>query len=119
MIKFKKNTVPDDLDSWGKITDLGATLLEGDVQASGKFVVGSPQTNISCAFFACTRGKFRMVYEYTEHAVVLEGSVNLTDEKTGKTTRYEAGDSWYVEKGTPVLWEVTTPRFVKNYIGVA
>jgi len=48
MIKFEKNTVPDDLDSWGKITDLGATLLEGDVQASGKFVVGSPQTNISC-----------------------------------------------------------------------
>lgn len=119
MIKFEKNSVPDDLESWGKITDLGANLLEGEVSASGKFVVGTPESKICCAFFACSKGKFRMVYNYTEHAVVLEGAVKLTDEKTGKTTRYEAGDSWYVEKGTPVLWDVITPRFVKNYIGIA
>lgn len=119
MLKFAKNTVPSDLESWGKITDLGAELLEGDVMASGKFVVGSPETQISCAFFACTKGKFRMVYEYAEHAVVMEGEVTLTNEKTGETTNYVAGDCWYVEKGTPVLWHVTSPRFVKNYVGFA
>jgi len=41
----------------------------------------------------------------------------LTDESTGVTTRFKAGDSWFVEKGTPVLWEVVSDAgFVKHYL---
>jgi uncharacterized cupin superfamily protein len=29
------------------------------------------------------------------------------------------GDSWLVKKGASVLWEVTSDRFVKNYLGVS
>jgi uncharacterized protein len=32
---------------------------------------------------------------------------------------YTVGESWFVEKGAKVLWEVTSERFVKNYLGAA
>ena len=46
------------------------------------------------------------------------GEVVLTDESTGQSTRYKAGDSWFVTKGTPVLWEVVSESFVKHYFAV-
>ena len=66
-----------------------------------------------------TRGKFRMTYPFDEHATVVEGSVTLTDESTGIAQTYHVGDGWFVRKGTPILWEVTSDRFVKNYLAVA
>ncbi len=29
---------------------------------------------------------------------------------------YKAGEGWMIEKGTPVLWTVHTPRLVKHYM---
>ncbi|WP_153897958.1 cupin domain-containing protein, partial [Pseudomonas aeruginosa] len=56
---------------------------------------------------------------FNEQATVVTGEVILTDESTGQTTRFKAGDSWYVAKGTPVLWEVPGESFVKHYYAVA
>lgn len=107
------------LDSWGSVTNLGSEVLEGDVQCMGSMVHGAPTDPVSCAYFGVTRGKFRMTYPFDEHAVVVEGSVTLTDERSGVATSYGVGDAWFVRKGTPVLWEVTSDRFVKNYLAVA
>lgn len=112
------NTIPP-LDPWGSVTGLGAQIIEGDVQVSGKMLSGTPEAPLSCAYFGCTKGKFRMTYPFNEHAVVVEGSVTLTDERSGKAQTYNVGDAWFVEKGTPVLWEVHTNRFVKNYLAAA
>lgn len=117
MITKIDTTVPA-LDAWGSVTNLGSEVLEGDVQCMGRMVHGAPTDAVSCAWFGVTRGKFRMVYPFNEHAVVVEGSVTLTDETTGITTTYTVGDSWFVEKGTPILWDVTSDRFVKNYFAV-
>ncbi|MHC3973417.1 cupin domain-containing protein, partial [Pseudomonas aeruginosa] len=54
-----------------------------------------------------------------EQATVVSGEVRLTDESTGQSTLYKAGDSWFVSKGTPVLWEVADGGFVKHYYAVA
>jgi uncharacterized cupin superfamily protein len=118
MLDISSETIPA-LDPWGTVADLGAEILEGELRAFGSMVFGAPTDPVSCGYFAVTRGKFRMNYPYTEHAVVVEGTVTLTDERTGKATTYGPGDAWFVEKGTPVLWEVTSDRFVKNYLGVA
>jgi uncharacterized cupin superfamily protein len=93
------------LDSWGTVADLGSEILEGDCLALGKMVYGAPTDPVSSAYFGATRGVFRMTYPFTEHAVVLEGELTLTNEAT--------------EKGTPVLWTITTDRFVKHYVAVA
>ena len=60
-----------------------------------------------------------MTYPFSEQATVVSGEVRLTDESTGQSTLYKAGDSWFVSKGTPVLWEVADGGFVKHYYAVA
>ncbi|MNR68569.1 hypothetical protein D3C85_1932080 [compost metagenome] len=50
---------------------------------------------------------------------MVSGELRLTDESTGQSQLYRAGDSWFVAKGTPVLWEVLSDSFVKHYYAVA
>jgi len=107
----------DQLDSWGSVTDLGSEILAGEVNAYGRMTHGAPTDPISAAYFGTNQGKFRMTYPFSEQATVLTGEVLLTDESTGVTTRFKAGDSWFVEKGTPVVWDVVSEAgFVKHYL---
>ncbi|BBT17909.1 cupin domain-containing protein [Metapseudomonas otitidis] len=108
-----------ELDAWGTVADLGSEILEGEVKAFGKMTAGAPTDPVSAAYFGTTAGKFRMTYPFNEQATVVSGEVILTDESTGQTTRFKAGDSWFVAKGTPVLWEVPGDGFVKHYYAVA
>ncbi|MNC75432.1 hypothetical protein D3C75_1269600 [compost metagenome] len=79
---------------------------------------GAPTDAVSSGYFGTTQGKYRMVYPFTEQAIVITGEVVLTDESTGQITRYKAGDNWFVTKGTSVLWEVVSESFVKHYLAV-
>ena len=115
---LKKDVQLSDLDAWGTVADLGSEILEGEVKAFGKMTFGAPTDPVSSAYFGTTHGKFRMVYPFTEQATVVTGEVVLTDEGTGQSTRYKAGDSWFVTKGTAVLWEVASESFVKHYFAV-
>ncbi|MDG9886156.1 DUF861 domain-containing protein [Pseudomonas putida CSV86] len=108
-----------ELDAWGTVADLGSEILEGEVRAFGKMTFGAPTDAISSAYFGTTQGRFRMVYPFNEQAVVVTGAVRLTDESTGQVTEYKVGDSWFVTKGTPVLWEILSESFVKHYFAVA
>ncbi|GAB1437744.1 cupin domain-containing protein [Providencia sp.] len=100
----------------GSVTNLGSVVVEGDPQASVAMIHGEPSDNLTCGIFACTKGKFKMVYPFDEMATVHEGSVKLTDVKTGVTVEYHKGDTWFAAKGTEVLWEIDVPRFVKHYL---
>lgn len=106
----------DELDAWGSVADLGSEILEGEVKAFGKMTAGAPTDPVSAAYFGTTAGKFRMTYPFSEQATVVSGEVRLTDESTGQSTLYKAGDSWFVSKGTPVLWEVADGGFVEGGI---
>lgn len=105
-----------ELYSVGSVTALGSTVVEGDPQASVAMIHGAPTDNLTCGIFACSKGKFTMIYPFDELSTVHEGSVKLTDVKTGKTVEYHKGDSWFAEKGTEVLWDITSERFVKHYM---
>lgn len=118
MHKFQPGNIPD-LDAWGTLADLGSEVLEGEGLAFGKMVSGTPDAPLSCAFFATGKGRFRMTYPFNEHAVVVEGSATLTNERTGEAQTFAPGEAWYVEKGTPVLWEIHSDRFTKNYCAIA
>lgn len=107
------------LENWGHVTDLGAELIDGEGLIFGKFVFGGPDAPLSCAYFATTKGSFRMVYPFNEHAVVVEGAITLTDERSGVTKDYAPGDAWFIEKGTPVLWVIHSERATKNYCATA
>lgn len=108
----------DQLDAWGTVADLGSEILEGEVKCFGKMTAGAPTDPVSSAYFGTTKGKFRMTYPFNEQATVVTGEIILTDESTGQSSRFKAGDTWFVTKGTPVLWEVLSDSFVKHYYAV-
>ncbi|HEX7391092.1 MAG TPA: cupin domain-containing protein [Acidiphilium sp.] len=118
MLALKSGAIPA-LAPWGSITDLGSESLDGDVKAFGAITHGTPDAPLSAGYFGCTQGAFRMVYPFTEHAVVLEGEVTLLNEATGDAVTYKPGDAWMIEKGTPVRWTIHTPHFVKHYMAAA
>lgn len=114
-----KDITLEQLDAWGPVADLGSEILEGNPQAYGRMTHGTPDAPVSAAFFGSTKGKFRMVYPFNEQATIMLGEVRLTDESSGKTTTFGTGDTWFVTKGTPVLWEVLSDSFIKHYHAVA
>lgn len=116
MFSIKQGSKPLALDAWGTVADLGSEILEGEVKAFGKITFGAPDSPISAGYFSCTQGKFRMLYPFNEHATVIEGSVTLVNEATGVAVSYAPGDSWFIEKGTPILWHVSSDTFTKHYM---
>ncbi|CAI1848604.1 Protein of uncharacterised function (DUF861) [Serratia quinivorans] len=112
-----KQPLPELLDI-GSVSNLGATVIAGEPNVGVAGIFGEPTDNLNCGIFSCTRGTFVMEYPFAEHATVWEGTVTLTDENTGQSVQYQAGDSWFVEKGTPVRWEITSDRFVKHYLAI-
>jgi uncharacterized cupin superfamily protein len=119
MYSIKPDENVPDMEELGTVADLGATILEGEAKVSGLLTHGSPTSPVSAGWFGCTRGRFDMVYPFTEQATVVTGEVTLRNGLTGEAVRYRAGDSWFVQKGTPVTWEIHTARFVKHYFAVA
>lgn len=111
-----QNMTLADLVPIGTVADLGSTIVTGEVRAYVKGTFGGPTDAVSAGYFGATQGKFRMVYPFNEQATVVLGEVSLTDESTGQTTHYKAGDSWFVTKGAPILWNITSEAFIKHYL---
>lgn len=117
---LERNTTTADLEPWGSLKDLGAEILDGgDIDAYGKLTHGAPTDPVHAAYFGASKGKFRLVYPFSEQATVLDGEVRITDESTGRSTHFKVGDSWFVVKGTPTLWEVLSDSFTKHYLAFA
>lgn len=118
MQPLKLTTDTSAMQSVGSVANLGSEVIEGNPEATVQFLVGNPETNIAVGLFGCSKGTFRMVYPFTEHATVLTGRVTLKNEATGVEAQYGPGDSWFFEKGTSVLWTVESDDFVKNYMSI-
>ena len=116
MTPFKLDMDHKTLDDWGAPEVIGAETLEGDVRVAGSFDLGSPEGTVFGGLYSATKGKYRVVYSFHEHATLLYGELTLTDEHTSKSVSYGPGDSWIIAKGTPVVWEVRSDRICKSYI---
>ena len=118
MFPLKLETDIGELTSYGSVGNLGATVIAGSPEASGKAIFGAPGDPIFVGLFGCTSGKFLVTYPYNEHGTVLRGTATLTDEASGQSVSYGPGDSWFVEAGKIVLWEIISPTFVKQYLAI-
>ncbi|MCG2575123.1 cupin domain-containing protein [Acinetobacter sp. ME22] len=114
---IEKLTQLENLVSWGKITDLGGEVLDdsSNVSVFGKMLLGEPTDRIHSGYFGTEKGKFRLIYPFNEQAVLIFGEVTITDESTGISTTFKAGDFWTAEKGTSTVWEVKSNFFIKHY----
>lgn len=104
------------LDDWGRPEDIGAETIDGPIQVSGRIDLGNPEAPVFGGIYAATRGVYRVTYPFHEHATILEGEVELTDESTGISQVFRTGDSWLIRKSTPMRWDIKSVRVVKSYI---
>lgn len=117
MNAIEKRTLAE-LAHIGTVEVLDATIVDGQGNAYMQPTLNTPEDGNHAAYFGVDRSTFRMVYPFTEQACVVAGEVILTDEDSGQTMHYKPGDSWLIEKGTTVLWDIQTPEFVKHYLAM-
>src|SRR3712207_2344107 len=71
-------TSQSELVDLGAPSDLGGTVLEGDPRISAR--IDYAQGALLAGVFQATRGKVRIEFPFTEHATILDGEVELTDD---------------------------------------
>ncbi|WP_224368941.1 cupin domain-containing protein [Hyalangium versicolor] len=101
--------------SLGVPENLGGKTLEGKPEI---FVqVDFKSGGMTAGLFMATRGKVEVTFPFTEHATILEGEVILTDE-SGQTHTYRPGDSYFIQRGQVVLWDVKGERTIKSFFNI-
>ncbi len=94
---------------------LGGKVLAGEPRISAR--VDFSRDGMMAGIFEATTGKVEIHFPFTEHATIIEGEVTLTDE-SGKTHTYRPGDSYFIEQGQVIIWEVTCPRVRKAFFNI-
>ncbi|MDB5553522.1 MAG: protein of unknown function cupin 3 [Rhizobium sp.] len=105
MIAFKLGTQAVELDVWGPPERLSAVTLEGEPVMHGTNLYSSANGQVLSGIYEVTKGRFKVIYPFHEHATVLDGEVTLTDE-AGNSVTYGPGDSWFCHQGEVVTWDV-------------
>ena len=114
MYNFSQSRSQSGIEAWPPLAEIGATVLEGDPQQSGRVDYGSMETPILSGVWECTQGSFKIAYPWNEMATILEGSVTITD-ASGEAVTYGPGDSHFAVKGETVTWKITTPKVRKCF----
>ena len=105
--------VPEsELVDLGPPEGLGGMVLEGDPKISAR--IDYARGNLLAGVFQATRGKVLIYFPFTEHATILNGEVELTDE-WGNSAHLGAGDSYFITQGSVILWEVRGERVQKTF----
>jgi len=117
MIVYEENVkIPDNqLVDLGNPGDLGGEVIEGNPRISAR--VDFQQDNKTAGVFEATTGVVRITFPFTEHATILEGEVTITD-ADGQVHSYKPGDSYFIQQGAVVLWDVKGHRVRKSFFNV-
>jgi len=105
--------VPEsELVDLGPPEDLGGTVVSGDPKISAR--IDYAEGNLLAGVFQATRGTVLIDFPFSEHATILNGEVELTDE-WGNSAHLGAGDSYFITQGSVILWEVRGDRVQKTF----
>ena len=81
--------------------------VEGEPYANNWTYYDHASGNFKTGIWDCTAGAWYHEHPKNEFCHIVEGSVTII-EKDGPTHRFNAGDSFFIPKGTPVTWIVET-----------
>ena len=117
MIVYQPNAaVPDsDLVDLGAPEALGGKVLEGSPKISAR--VDFNEDGMMAGIFEATTGTAEVHFPFTEHATILEGEVTITD-ASGQSHTFRPGDSYLIEQGQVVIWDVRGERVRKSFLNV-
>lgn len=117
MLVLKQQAKQAECIPYGSVANLGAEVLAGDPQAKGAELVGKQGDAQIVGVFGCSEGTFKVEHTFAEHATLVEGRITLTDVKTGTSQTFEAGDSWFIQVGEVIEWQLHTPM-LKHYLAI-
>lgn len=89
--------ITSDLDGWKPIA--GSPTMKTWIEsksADGKFLTG---------YWEATPGSYHVTYKADELIHMFEGQCTLTEDGTGKTMSFSAGDSWQIAAGFTGVWK--------------
>lgn len=114
MLDYRKEKEQPGLEPWGPLEELGAKIVGGQPEQSGRIDYGSLTSTIIVGVWECTQGKFEITYPWNELATIREGSVTITD-ANGKSVTYGPGDTHFAVKGDRVTWDIPAPKVRKTF----
>ncbi|MGW7198490.1 cupin domain-containing protein [Streptomyces chryseus] len=117
MIVYQPHQPIDDteLNDLGDPVVLGGKVLEGHPRISAR--VDLDQEGLSAGVFQATTGTLEVTFPFTEHATILDGEVTITDSDGNRHT-YRPGDSYVIEQGHVVTWDVRGERVLKSFLNI-
>lgn len=86
--------------------------MEGEPQLSAR--IDYQTDGFMAGIFEATTGLVQIYFPFTEHATIIEGEVTLTDE-SGQSYTFRPGDSYFIEQGEVILWNVQKTRVRKSF----
>ena len=114
MLDYNQSKGQSGIEPWPPLTEIGAKIVRGNPQQSGRIDYGSLQTPVIVGVWECTQGAFEVTYPWNEMACILEGEITITDSK-GNKMKFKKGDTHFAQKGDRVTWEVHTPKVRKCF----
>jgi uncharacterized protein len=87
------------------VQGLGASIVEGSPNASGKLTFQSEDKLVCGGVWACSPGTFDLDFGWDEMAYLLEGELVIQDE-SGTQTQINPGDFFFSAHGTKSRWTV-------------
>jgi uncharacterized protein len=93
--------------SW-PLQSLGAVVVDGNPDASGKNVFESEDHQITGGVWKCSPGTFDLTFTWDEMALLMEGEL-VIEEPSGRKVRILPGDFFTVPRGAKTRWNVIKP----------
>lgn len=118
MIVYSTSVVTDELNlnDLGAPEILGGKVLEGTPKISAR--IDYKKNGMTAGIFEATTGTVEIHFPFTEHATILEGEVTITDNKSGNSYTYRPGDSYLIQQGQVVIWEVKGKHVRKSFFNI-
>jgi uncharacterized cupin superfamily protein len=111
-----RQPVPEeDLIDLGDPAELGGKVLEGNPRISAR--IDYQRDGVSAGVFQATTGVVEVTFPFTEHATIVDGEVTVTD-ADGTEHTYRPGESYLIEQGAVVRWEVRGDRVQKSFFNI-
>ena len=94
-----------DYPNW-PLETLGASVQQGNPDASGEITFQTPDRLVSGGLWGCSPGVFDLTFGWDEMAYLLEGELTI-EQKTGEQVHLLPGDLFFSPKGSETRWIVT------------
>ena len=114
MLDYAQSLSQGGLEQWHPLEEIGAEILDGNPQQSGRVDYGSLETPLIVGVWECTKGSFKATYPWNEMATILEGNITITF-PDGSEHNFGPGDTHYATKGETVTWTIHSDKVRKAF----